>query len=84
MHSVFPCATMSETAAQANRSLYEPLGLVISNLKNRFFNPTLGPNRRDLTTGVFPSPSVIRAAAGTGSNHSENRHRPSFMMRCPQ
>ena len=79
MHSVLPHATMSEMAAQAKRSLYEPLGFVNSNLKKRFFRPTDGPMRRDRTMGVFPSPSVMRAVIGTGSSHFENRQIPEFM-----
>src|SRR5215470_4746985 len=66
-------ASKCDTAAAAKRSLYEPEGLTVSSLKYRFFKPAAGPMERDWISGVLPSPSVRRAAAGTGSIQSAQR-----------
>src|SRR5262245_994467 len=64
---------MCETATAANRSLYDAVGLANSSLKYRCASPTDGPMRRERTSGVFPSPSVIRACSGTKSSHFSQR-----------
>jgi hypothetical protein len=56
---------MSETAAAAKRSLYEPVGLMNSSLNDKFAMPAAGPMRREGTSGVSPSPRVKRASGGT-------------------
>src|SRR5262245_60057354 len=64
---------MCETAAAANRSLYDAVGLANSSLKYRCASPTDGPMRRERTSGVFPSPRVMRACSGTKSSLSAQR-----------
>src|SRR5436305_8144815 len=68
-----PVARRCETAAAAKRSLYEPDGLTVSSLKNRFFRPADGPIERERISGVLPSPKLRRAASGTGSIQSAQR-----------
>src|SRR5262249_52966641 len=68
-----PIARRCETAAAAKRSLYEPDGLTDSSLKYRFFRPTDGPIERDRSSGVSPSPRLMRATSGTGSKSSAQR-----------
>ena len=73
-HRRLPEARRAETATTAKRSLYDPLGLPHSSLKKSLPMPACGPIATDSTRGVFPSPSVIRVAAGTGAIRSANRH----------
>src|SRR5438128_410412 len=68
-----PVARRCETAAAAKRSLYEPDGLTVSSLKYRSFKPADGPIERERSSGVFPSPRLMRAASGTGSIPSAQR-----------
>src|SRR5262245_43035910 len=70
MHRRLPAATMCETVAAANRSLYDAVGDTKSNLNHRFVSPACDPICRDLTKGVFPSPNVTRACSGTKSIQS--------------
>ena len=75
-HIVLPRARMSATAAAANRSLYEPVGLTDSSLNHSSDSPHFGPIATDFTSGVFPSPRVIRAEDGIGGNQSAHRQTP--------
>jgi hypothetical protein len=58
-HFDLPSANIAETATEANRSLYDPVGLIDSSLKNSWGKPASGPMRRERTSGVFPSPIEI-------------------------
>src|SRR5690349_10488904 len=73
MQCRLPLASMSATAAAAKRSLYEPVGLLPSSLKNSSVAPAAGPMRRERTSGVSPSPSVMRHASGARENRSAQR-----------
>ena len=63
MMAVAPSSTALETAITIPRSLNEPVGLVPSTLAYRLRSPSSAPSRPSRTSGVNPSPRLIRGVA---------------------
>ena len=68
-----PLSIAFATASAIPRSLNDPLGLRPSYLKNRRLNPSDGPMRREVTSGVEPSPRLTRGVAGVTGNQAAYR-----------
>ena len=70
MTALLPSSSALAMATTIPRSLKEPVGLQPSSLKYSSSQPSSLPRRLDFTSGVFPSPMVIRGVASVTGRKS--------------